>query len=378
MTRVRSPLCIAATCLLALSVAACDDDDENEGGGGGVTPSPDMAVAPAPDLGGVSQPSQTLIQTNLTSDRTDAANQDPNLVNAWGLAFNPAGPIWISAAGTGKAVVYNTSGASTGLVVTIPTPPGAKGPASPTGQVFNGTANFQGDLFIFDTEEGVIAGWRSGTAAGIRVDRSGTGAIYKGLALATRGGAARLFAADFHNARIDVFDASYATVSLPAGRFTDPQIPAGFAPFNVVPIGDALFVTYAKQDANAEDDVAGPGLGYVDVYDFDGLLLRRFASQGVLNAPWGVAQAPAELGALANQILIGNFGDGTIHAFNPTNGAAGPAVLGANGQPLVIDGLWALSFGAGAPGAGRGQLFFTAGPDDETHGLFGRLDLAPR
>jgi len=372
---MRARLTIATGCLLVLSVAAgCDDNNENQGGGG-VTPAPDLGAAPAPDGGTVGQLSQTLIQTNLTSDRTDAANQDPNLVNAWGLAFSPAGPIWIAANGTGKAVVYNASGASTGLVVTIPVPPGATGPAAPTGQVFNGTTAFQGDLFILVTEEGTIVGWRSGTTAGLRVDRSGAGAIYKGVALVTRNTVSRLFAADFHNNRIDVFDGNYASVELPSGRFRDPQLPAGFAPFNVVAVNGALWVTYAKQDDMAKDDVPGAGLGFVDVYDFDGNFVRRFASGGVLNAPWGIAVAPAEFGALANQVLIGNFGDGTIHAFDAATGAAGAAVLGANGAPLVIDGLWALGFGSGAPGVGRNQLFFTAGPNDEMNGLFGRLDV---
>jgi uncharacterized protein (TIGR03118 family) len=345
---------LAAT--VTLTIYGCNDNDNDHNG-----------PPPGSDGGNPAQQQQRVARRDLVSDQAGATFTDANLVNAWGLAFNPAGPAWVASNEKGVATVYDPSGMNTGLVVTIPAPGG--GTSAPTGQVFNGTPAFMGDLFILSTEDGSIAGWQPNlaTAAVTRVDRTGVGAVYKGIAILGQGGSMRLYAADFHNARIDVFNQNYELVSQ-GNAFMDPQIPAGFAPFNVQAIGDQLFVTYAMVDPATGDDVKGAGNGFVDVFTFDGAMTMRFASGGVLNSPWGVAQAPASFGALSNMILIGNFGDGMIHAFT-TAGAPAAAVVDTNGAPVAIDGLWALVFSP------SGQLFFTAGPDDEMHGLFGRIDL---
>ena len=194
------------------------------------------------------------------------------------------------------------------FVVTVPTPTGGTPPSSPTGIIFNGTTNFGASRFIFATEDGTISGWTNGANAQLKVDNSASGAIYKGLAVGVASGKSYLYAADFHNAKIDVFDTGYNSVISPGG-FVDANLPAGFAPFNVQNIGGRLYVTYAKQDAAGEDDVPGPGIGYVDIFDTDGNFISRFASSGVLNSPWGLAIAPTGLGPFAGN-CIGNFGDG--------------------------------------------------------------------
>jgi uncharacterized protein (TIGR03118 family) len=328
--------------------------------------SADMAV---PSLS-----SSKLTQTNLVSDQAGVgAHTDANLVNAWGLAFNPAGPAWVAANGTGKAAVYDANGMQV-LLVTIPAPTGGA-TSAPTGQVFNGSTNFMGDKFILATEDGTIAGWQSGTVASIRVDNSASGAVYKGVAIMTSGGVSRLYATNFHSGKVDVYDGNYTKVTQLNNPFED-SVPQGFAPFNIVAIDSLLYVTYAKQDAMAHDDVKGPGNGFVNTFNFDGVKQSRFASQGVLNSPWAVVKTPADFGGLSNMILIGNFGDGTINAFDSA-GAAGPAVMTATATPLVIDGLWSLIFGNDTAGQAHNQLFFTAGPGGEMHGLYGRLDIAP-
>ena len=206
----------------------------------------------------------------------------------------------------------------------------------------------------------------------LKVDRSASEAIYKGLALAAAAGGNRLYATDFHNGRVDVFDAAFNPVALP-GAFSDPTLPAGFAPFGIHNIGGELYITYALQDADAEDDVAGPGLGYVNVFDPNGLLLRRFASACHLNAPWAVVSAPAGFGGFAGALLIGNFGDGRINAFHPATGEFLGTVLDAQANPVEIEGLWGLIFGNGGRGGDPHTLYFTAGIADEEHGLFGKL-----
>lgn len=322
-------------------------------------------------------------QVNLVSDEEGvAAVQDTDLVNAWGLAFNPAGAAWVSAAETGLSPVFDAAG-NTLLTVTIPPPEGAEGPAAPTGQVFNARADdFKGDTFIFATENGTIAGWQrsDGTTAVIRVDNSKSDAIYKGVDIAREGRHARLYATDFHNAKIDAFDDEYQPTNL-AGSFDDASLPAGFAPFNVHAVAGRLIVTYALQDEDAEDDVKGPGNGFVDVFDLEGHLLQRLLSQGELNSPWGVAIGPTRAGGGDIDLLIGNFGDGRINVYDVSfsfrhhrfvarfEGAVGDA----KGKPIEIDGLWALEYGPGAGGFSRHDLYFTAGPDNEEHGLFGKL-----
>jgi uncharacterized protein (TIGR03118 family) len=324
-------------------------------------------------------PPQRLKETRLVSDQSNvgAAVTDPNLVNAWGLAFNPTnGFIWVSDAETGLATVYQPDGTIVPLVVTIPTPNGVSPPSSPTGQVFNSSSGFMGDKFIFSTENGTIAGWQANSTAALRVPNSTTGAIYKGLAIATQNGTTRLYATDFHNGKVDTFDSNYAPVALSNG-FVNSAIPAGFAPFGIQAVGTTIYVTYAKQDADAEDDLRGVGNGFVAVYDFDGKLQNTLISNGLLNSPWGIAVAPADFGNLSNQLLIGNFGDGRINAYDRTSGAFLSTVQDESGAPLFIDGLWALEFGTDVAGESHNQLFFTAGPGAETHGLLGRLDIAP-
>jgi uncharacterized protein (TIGR03118 family) len=301
---------------------------------------------------------------------------DPNLVNPWGLAFNTSGPIWVANAGTGVSTVYNSQGMILPVVVTIPTAAGEAAPSSPTGIAFNPGTAFMSDRFIFVSEGGLIAGWQTGATATTRVDNATSMASYKGLTIATRNNVPRLYATDFHNGKVDVYDTAYVKVTT-TGGFADATIPAGYAPFGIMADGAEIYVTYAKQDATAKDDVAGAGFGYINVFDFDGVKIKRLVSQGALNAPWGLAIAPSDFGTLSHTLLVGNFGDGRINAYDPVTGTYMSTAADATGAPLVIDGLWALVFGNDTTGAAHNQLFFTAGPDDEEHGILGRLDFVP-
>jgi uncharacterized protein (TIGR03118 family) len=326
-------------------------------------------------------------QHNLVSDVPGLADHtDPNLLNPWGIAFSASGPFWISDNHSGLSTIYNSTGAVQTLVVTVPPATGGAPPAAPTGIVFNNTTNFivasnVAARFIFATEDGTISAWASGANAVLKVDNSASGAIYKGLALAKAGVSNYLYAADFHNGRIDVVDGNFSPVTL-AGSFTDPGIPAGFAPFDIESIGTNLWVTYAKQDANKEDDVPGPGNGYVDIFDTSGNLLKRFASNGALDSPWGLAMAPAGFGRFAGQLLVGNFGDGTINAFDPASGAFVGPLANTNGELIAIEGLWGLKFGNGGNGGDTNTLYFTAGIAAggalEDHGLFGSISVVFR
>jgi uncharacterized protein (TIGR03118 family) len=344
-----------------------------------------LAMAAAPPVQAASDVYQ---QHNLTSDGfVPADNNDPNLVNGWGVAFNPFGPVWVAANGTGRSTLYDGAGKPQTLVVKIPASANNPGDGAPTGIVFNGSTGFvvsQGGAsapsrFLFATEDGVIAGWAPTVDAtnAIRVidNFSATGAVYKGLALSAGGNGSLLYAADFHNNRIDVFDSNFQPVALAADAFTDPAIPADFAPFNVQAINGDIYVAYAKQDADRHDEVAGSGLGYVDVFDPNGVLIARVASQGALNAPWGMVLAPAGFGKFSNHLLIGNFGDGTINAYDPVSGNFAGTLAGSDQQPIRISGLWGLAFGNGFAGQPVNTLFFAAGPDDEKHGLYGRIDV---
>jgi uncharacterized protein (TIGR03118 family) len=311
--------------------------------------------------------------TPLVSDQPGvAARTDPNLVNAWGLTASGTSPWWVSDNGTDLSTLYRGDGTPQALVVHVD--------GGPTGTVFNPTTGFVlptggKALFLFDSEDGIVRAWNGaqGTTAIVVKDRSGEGAIYKGLAIADTASGPRLYAADFHNARVDVFDGTFGLVP---GGFTDPALPAGYAPFNVQTIGDRVFVAYAKQDADAEDEVAGQGAGFVDAYDLAGNLLARVAQHGQLNAPWGLALAPEGFGRFGGDLLVGNFGDGQINAYEELpNGhfAHRGELRGSDNKPLTIDGLWALRFGNGGNAGPTGTLFFTAGPDEETHGLFGSI-----
>jgi uncharacterized protein (TIGR03118 family) len=335
-------------------------------------------------------PNSVYLQTNLISDQAGvAAITDASLVNAWGLAVPPTGGnFWISDNGTGLSSVYggdvNQSDLTKKLAdVTIPG-------EGPTGVVFNpfsmsnptdfvissGTSSGPA-AFIFVTEDGTIAGWNANVPPGpppssqAQVGTTVAGAIYKGVAIGNNGTENLLYAANFHTGHIDVFDRTFASKTL-AGNFTDPDLPMGYAPFNVQNIGGTLYVMYAQQDANAEDEVAGAGKGFVDKFDLNGHLLGRFASSGVLNAPWGIAQAPANFGKFSGDILVGNFGDGRINAFTTAGTFAG-TLKDVRGNPIAIDGLWALAFGNGISAGEANNLYFTAGPDEEMHGLFGKL-----
>lgn len=322
------------------------------------------------------------VQVNLTSDLPGiAANQDPNLVNPWGLVASSSSPFWTSDNGTGLSTIYPASGKPAGLVVTIPPGPGSGATADPTGIVFNngGGSTFGGSSFIFATEGGSIAGWSSGTNA-VTEATGVSGSVYKGLGIDSAGN--MLYAANFGKNEIDVFDSSFNAVTLGSNAFKDPTLPPGYAPFNIQNIDGQMVVTYAAT-TGGHDEVDGPGLGYVDVFDFNGNFIKRLVSNGPLNAPWGLAIAPSGFGAFSGDLLVGNFGDGTINAFNPTTGAYVGTLDDGNGNPIVIPGLWGIDFGNGAQGTSTTTLYFTAGiptpgqDDVESHGLFGSLAPVP-
>jgi uncharacterized protein (TIGR03118 family) len=306
-----------------------------------------------------------------------AGTTDASLVNAWGLSAGPTTPWWSSNNGTNTSTLYNAAGAKQALTVTVP--------GGPTGTVFNGVATdfvvsqngkSGGARFLFANEAGQILGWSptvNGTAALVGADSSSAGAVYKGLTIAN----GRLYATDFHNGRVDVFDRTFAKVSLP---FADAKIPKGFAPFGIQALGTTIFVTYAKQDSDAKDDVPGGGAGYVDQYSLDGQLIARVASGGRKNAPpnapWGLALAPASFGVFSGDLLIGNFGNGRISAYQDRGGGKWvyKGQLRHGDQSLVtIDGLWAIAFGNGAAAGPTTSLYFAAGPAGETHGRFGSI-----
>jgi uncharacterized protein (TIGR03118 family) len=344
-----------------------------------------LPLAPAAPVA-ASQPGNAYRQTNLVSDLPGLAQlTDPDLVNPWGLAAGPTTPAWVADNGTGKATIYpgfvNGSAIQKApLVVNIPG-------GAPTGQVFNGTPGFvvrSGDAsgparFLFDSEAGLVSGWNPGVpppppSTQAQVAASVPDAIYKGLAIASTADGTFLYAADFHHGRIDVFDSSFIPVHL-SGSFSDGEIPAGFAPFNVQELGGLLYVAYAKQDADREDEVAGPSLGFVDVYSTSGQLLRHLIERGQLNAPWGLVRASAGFGRFSGALLVGNFGNGRINAYDPETGEFLGRLRHEDGSPIEIEGLWALRFGNGVTGNPT-TLLFTAGIDDEAHGLFGAIEAA--
>ena len=318
------------------------------------------------------------VQTNLVSNVTGlgAGRTDSALVNAWGLAINPKGIIWISANGTGATTVYDTSGNTLLNPVNMPFQ-GTANASAPSGIIFNPTTSFvipssqKKSLFIWATENGALEAWAGGdTATTTVVDNSAQGSVYKGIAMASVNGANYLYATDFHNGKINVFDQGFQPV--PAIALNDPGIPANYGPFNIACFGGNLYVTYAFQKVGLHDDSAGPGHGFVDVYSPAGTLIKRFASQGPLNSPWALAWVPDNgFGIPAHSILVGNFGDGRINAFDSVGNLLGP--LQSNGAPLAIEGLWAIGFGNVIPGANPDKLYFTAGPTEESQGLFGYL-----
>ena len=325
-------------------------------------------------------------QTNLVSD--DAApgtRTDANLVNGWGIAHGPDGPWWVSAAETGLSIAYDGTGAPAAPDVQIPFAAGQT-ESNPTGVAANANDDFvvksghtrAPSLYVFVTENGTISGWNPAvdeTHAILAVDNSASGAVYKGVAIAVRKHHDFVYAANFHAGTIDVFDSAFAPVAHKRAAFRDTQLPAGYAPFNVTTIDNQLYVTYALQDADAHDDVAGPRHGFVDVFNTDGTLVKRFASRGSLDSPWGTVVAPHDFGLFSDDILIGNFGNGKISAFNRKGRFMG-FVTGADANPVEIPGLWGIGFGNDAGAGPANTLFFAAGPGEESHGLFGTLTAA--
>jgi uncharacterized protein (TIGR03118 family) len=311
------------------------------------------------------------VQRNLVSDVAGQAEvQDPNLINPWGMSQTATSPFWTSNHDKGNSTLYNGTGiASATTIVPVPAAGGASTPGTPTGQVTGNGASWRLPnnavaSFIFATEDGTISAWNgalggTGTAV-IVVDNSKSGAVYTGLASDPSTTAPHLYAANFNSGKIDVFDGTFAPVTL-SGSFTDPNLPAGFAPFNIWNIGGKLYVTYAKQDAAKKKDVAGAGNGVVDVYDLSGNFLQRISSGGVLNSPWGVNIAPANWGAFGGALLVGNFGDGKINAFDLKTGNTLGTLQDQSGKPIVIQGLWAILFGNGRS-ADQNTLYFAAGP----------------
>jgi uncharacterized protein (TIGR03118 family) len=332
---------------------------------------------------------------------------DPHLVNPWGVGESTTSPFWVSDADSGFSTLYNTAGTPQTRVVFIPAPGAPLGhDGAPTGLVFNiaggatgvfkvsgvtsaGVPTSAAAAFLFASEDGTILGWNP-TVNPVGFDPANVSnyaiiaktvpdAIYKGLAIAKdAAGTPYLYATNFHAGTVDVFDGSFNPVHFSADAFVDPRLPKGYAPFNIVLIdGNRLFVTYALQDEDAEDDVAGQGHGIVDVFDLHGQLLQRFAQHGQLDSPWGVVLAPASFGDLGGSLLIGNFGNGHINAYNPVTGEFIDKLRDDHGQAIVIDGLWTIMFGNGGNGGDKNTLYFTAGPNDESDGLFGSISPSP-
>jgi uncharacterized protein (TIGR03118 family) len=319
------------------------------------------------------------LQTNLVSDISGlAAVTDPHLVNPWGLSLTATSPWWVSDNGTGLSTLYNGAGAIQALVVTVPNVPGVTEPSEPTGTVANSVATDflvaagKPAHFLFDTDEGTISAWNSGTSAVLMVDNSST-ADYKGLTIAQSGGVSFLYAANFEGGTVDVFDSNFKPVNLGRAAFRDPLLPRAYAPFNVQSVGGSIYVAFAEREADLVDEVHGPGRGLVDVFSPAGVLQKRLQWGLWFNAPWGVALAPADFGRFSNMILVGQFGSGRIAAFDPANGEFRGLLRGTRDRPLIIDGLWSLTFGNGASAGPVTTLYFTAGIDNETHGLFGTI-----
>ena len=326
---------------------------------------------------------QSFQQTNLVTDDQSAhpaAVTDPLLKNVWGVSYGATGPFWVSNNGSGTSTLYNVN-PTTNAVTINPLIVNVPGDGSVTGQVANATTGFNSDRFLFVSEDGTVSGWRPGINPNNRISteifQTGSVAnVYKGSAIASVGGHTYFYAANFRTGAIDVLKGDSAAPTL-SGAFTDPNLPAGYAPFNVQNLKGTLYVTYAKQDAAKHDEIDGAGNGYVVAFDTNGKLISRVASGGTLNAPWGLALAPATFGAYAGDLLVGNFGDGRITAFDPVTNALVGQLTDSSGNPLAIDGLWAITPGNNGSGGGSGLLYFTAGPDGETHGLFGSLQATP-
>lgn len=331
-------------------------------------------------------PANRYVVTNLVSDTNALRHRtlDSNLVNAWGIAHGPSTPWWVADNGTGMSTVYLADGSAVASrVVAVNN--------DPTGIVFNPTADFVvssvtttgSAKFIFVTEDGGIWGWNANvpgaesSMAVMAVDNSAGHAVYKGVALGSTGGKNVIYATDFHNGHVDVYDGMWNPVSLGSSAFKDKKIPKGYAPFGIQKIGAFVYVTFAKQNKAKHDEVDGQGLGYVDQFSGSGRLIRRVARRGALNGPWGLAMAPHNFGRFSDDLLVGNFGGGTIEAYRLQHGRwtpKGSLRKASNGQKIKISGLWGLGFGDGSAANGpTNTLFFAAGPSHESHGLFGSI-----
>jgi uncharacterized protein (TIGR03118 family) len=331
------------------------------------------ATTPQPSAGG-----HGYVRTDLVSDQPGVAQlTDPNLVNAWGLSHGPDTPIWVSDNGTDVSTLYSGAvGANpvqaVPLVVDIPG-------GAPTGQVFNDTSGFRVPgthapaLFVFAGEDGDISAWNQSVTpitSAVPVAHAAH-AVYKGLTIAHSPFGPLLLAANFHTGQVDVFNSKFQQLSV-SGLFHDPRLPAGYAPFNVAAIGNRILVSYALQDADREDDTPGAGHGFVDAFTTYGTFVRHLINRGDLNSPWGLTLAPASFGRFSNDLLVGNFGDGRIHAYDPTSGVERGALRGPHGHVIRIDGLWGLLVGDTVAG-GPNSVWFSAGPADESHGLLGTI-----
>jgi uncharacterized protein (TIGR03118 family) len=326
---------------------------------------------------------QHYTRTDLTTDNSStsptAPNVDPNLVNPWGMSRSSGSPWWISDNGTSLSTLYDSTGLPKSLVVSIPAPDGQPG-GTPTGTVFNYTGAFevgpgQSAFFLFATEDGTISGWNPGanpTSAIVKVNHSGN-AVYKGLALASTAQGPRLYATNFQTGGVEVFDGHFHPIR-PVGGFLDAKLPMNYAPFGIQNVGGNIVVTFAHRKPGSHDEDHGAGLGFVDVFDTSGRLLLRLQHGAFLNAPWGIAQAPGDFGPFSHRLLIGNFGDGWIHAFNAVSGKLEGTFLDQTGAPIAIGGLWGLSFGGENANSGLAtELFFTAGANDEADGIYGKI-----
>jgi|SoiMethySBSTD1v2_1073268.scaffolds.fasta_scaffold362821_2 uncharacterized protein (TIGR03118 family) len=341
---------------------------------------PVVSVAAAAGISlALAAPAQHYEMTVLLSDGSVAApNVNPNLVNPWGMATSPTGPFWISNEGTGTASIVNAEGEPFAPDVNVP----ADQSAHPTGLVFNGGGGFEitdgtttaTSLFIYVSEDGRLLGWNPtvlAPSAIVAVDNRGTGSAYTGAALAQNSGDTFLYVANFGQGTVDVFDSTFT----PVNSFTDTTLPENFSPFGIAAIDGRLYVTFAERDPTTGEDVPGPGKGYIDVFTPAGELERRLVSEGELNAPWGLVVASPGFGKFSRKLLVGNFGDGRILAYSSHNGHFFGALEDEDGEPLVIEGIWTLLFGNGGDGGDPHDLYFTAGIEDETHGIFGEIEF---
>ncbi len=327
---------------------------------------------------------QHYLQTNLVSDQSGAAAAtDPNLVNPWGMSRSSGSPWWLSDNGTGLSTLYTGTGTAESLVVTIPTgDPTMSTTGTPSGTMYNGTTGFvlpnaKPANFLFVTEDGTISGWNGGAAAVIVVNTK-SASVFKGVAQATIqfpsiGPVSYLYVADFRKGRVQVYDSSFNHVHVMEQQFRDDWLPRGYAPFNIQNIGGELYVTFAKQDSAKHDEVDGAGLGFVDVFSPFGFLLRRLQHGPWLNGPWALAMAPGDFGIYSHDLLVGQFGSGNIAVYDPVTGEFKGLLEDSTNTPIAISGLWGLSFGSGGTSGSATALYFTAGPDDENHGLFGTI-----